>query len=396
MNISYSTELEEFASSVREFVNAHLSPITKRRVCTGQPLTLKDQMDWQDALARRGWLAGFWPKQFGGCGWDVIHNYVFRYETAYIGAPRILPFGVNYVGPVIYNYGTEEQKKRHLPGITENKIFWCQGYSEPNAGSDLAQLSTSAIRGHDGVYHVNGTKMWTTDAHWADWMFALVRTDAKAKPQKGISFILIDMRSPGISVKPIRTIEGCHHVNQVYFDDVVVPLENLIGEENRGWDYAKFLLGNERVLSADLGKIDRFLERLHRLIGDAGLSNDIRWNDKFHELEIDVLALKWLTWRMLDRVNANQTAGPEVAMLKIRGSELQQRITETTFDVITNGSVPAYDPDLFAANGGQDDENSGLERMGLTSEFLLQRVLSIWGGSNEIQKNIIAKRALCL
>ena len=191
-------------------------------------------MQWQDILAEKGWIAGFWPSKFGGHDWTPAQSYIFQEETTYAGAPWLLPFGVNYVGPVIYTYGSEAQKARHLPGIVSNEVFWCQGYSEPNAGSDLAQLSTRADRDGD-AYVVNGSKIWTSMAHWADWIFALVRTDSQVKPQRGISFLLIDLRTSGITVRPIQSIEGAHHLNQVFFDNVRVPVENLVGEENAGW-----------------------------------------------------------------------------------------------------------------------------------------------------------------
>ena len=393
MDAFWSPEQRAFAEEVRRFTVENLHPETRQRVLGGRPLSREDHMRWQDALARRGWIAGFWPREFGGCDWTPAQSYIFQNETSALGAPWLLPFGVNYVGPVIYSYGSQEQKDEHLPGIVSNEVFWCQGYSEPEAGSDLASLKTRAVRDGDD-YIVNGSKIWTSYAHWADWIFALVRTDSEARPQQGISFLLIDLRSPGISIRPIVSIEGAHHLNQVFFEDVRVPVRNLVGEENKGWTYAKYLLGHERVLSAEIGKARRLLDRARTLAAEAGIDRSQRFLDRFHRYEIDVLALEWTTLRMLDQVMNGATAGAEASLLKLRGSTILQQIVEFTVDVLGPRALP-FEP-AWIDHGANTPLPEIGEHMGVVSEFLFQRAPTIWGGSNEVQRNIIAKHALGL
>ncbi|KPP87740.1 MAG: putative acyl-CoA dehydrogenase [Rhodobacteraceae bacterium HLUCCO07] len=382
-----------FRQQVRAFTKERLPADIRDKVMSGRPLQRDDHMHWQDILAAKGWIAGFWPKQFGGCDWSPAQSYIFQEETTRAGAPWLLPFGVNYVGPVIYTYGSEEQKARHLPGIVSNEVFWCQGYSEPGAGSDLAKLSTRAERDGDS-YVVNGAKIWTSMAHWADWIFALVRTDPKVKPQRGISFLLIDLKSPGVSIRPIRSIEGAHHLNQVFFDNVRVPAENLVGEENAGWTYAKFLLGHERVLSAEIGKAKRMLDRLRAVMAERHLDEDPHFRTQLNKLETDLLALEWTTLRMLDAVMDGSAPGFEASILKLRGSTIVQSIAECTVDALGPQAI-AYDVARLEAETN-DPAAEALRNMGIVSEFLFQRAPTIWGGSNEIQRNIIAKHALGL
>lgn len=393
MDAAWSLELRTFAEEVRRFTRENLLPETRRRVLEGIPLSRQHHMDWQDALARKGWLVGFWPREHGGCAWTAAESYIFQNETSAAGAPWLLPFGVNYVGPVIYTYGSQEQKDEHLPGIVSNKIFWCQGYSEPEAGSDLANLKTRATREGDH-YVVNGSKIWTSYAHWADWIFALVRTDSDVKPQEGISFLLIDLRSPGISIRPIVSIEGMHHLNQVFFDNVRVPVRNRVGEENKGWIYAKYLLGHERVLSAEIGKAHRLLKRVRTLAAEVGLERSPRFLDRFHRFDIDVLALEWTTLRMLDQVMNGGSAGAEASLLKLRGTTIIQEIVEFTVDVLGSLALP-YDP-AWVTHRVTAPSPDNREHMGIVAEFLYQRAPTIWGGSNEIQRNIITKHALGL
>lgn len=382
-----------FRQQVRAFTNECLPANIRDKVMSGRPLQRDDHMHWQDILAAKGWIAGFWPKQFGGCDWSPAQSYIFQEETTRAGAPWLLPFGVNYVGPVIYTYGSEEQKARHLPGIVSNEVFWCQGYSEPGAGSDLAKLSTRAERDGDS-YVVNGSKIWTSMAHWADWIFALVRTDPNVKPQRGISFLLIDLKTPGVSIRPIRSIEGAHHLNQVFFDNVRVPAENLVGEENAGWTYAKFLLGHERVLSAEIGKAKRMLDRLRAVMAERHLDEDPHFRTQLNKLETDLLALEWTTLRMLDAVMDGSAPGFEASILKLRGSTIVQSIAECTVDALGPQAI-AYDMARLEAETN-DPAAEALRNMGIVSEFLFQRAPTIWGGSNEIQRNIIAKHALGL
>ncbi len=393
MDAGWSQEDMTFREQVRSFTRDNLPADIRGKVMTGRPLGRDDHMRWQDILAAKGWIAGFWPEEYGGCDWTASQSYIFQEETSRAGAPWLLPFGVNYVGPVIYTYGTEAQKARHLPGIVSNEVFWCQGYSEPNAGSDLARLSTRADRDGDD-YIVNGSKIWTSMAHWADWIFALVRTDSAAKPQTGISFLLIDLTSPGVTVKPIRSIEGAHHLNQVFFDDVRVPVENRIGEENAGWTYAKFLLGHERVLSAEIGKAKRMLDRLRQIAGERGLDSDPFHLDRLSRLETDVLALEWTTLRMLDAVMGGAAPGVEASVLKLRGSTVIQSIAEYTADCLGPDALK-FDPE-FLERTVNDPPSELARNMGVVSEMLFQRAPTIWGGSNEIQRNIIAKHALGL
>ena len=393
MDAGWSQDDIAFRHEVRAFTARSLPADIRDKVVSGRPLQRDDHMRWQDILAQKGWIAGFWPAQFGGCDWTPAQSYIFQEETTYAGAPWLLPFGVNYVGPVIYTYGSEAQKAQHLPGILSNQVFWCQGYSEPNAGSDLARLSTRAVRDGDS-YVVNGSKIWTSMAHWADWIFALVRTDPQAKPQRGISFLLIDLRTPGISIRPIRSIEGAHHLNQVFFDNVRVPAENLVGQENEGWTYAKFLLGHERVLSAEIGKAKRMLDRLRGIAAGRGLADDPAHRQRLATLETDLLALEWTTLRMLDAVMDGSAPGFEASVLKLRGSTIVQAIAEYTVDALGPEAL-AFDPARLEAETN-DPAADALRHMGIVSEFLFQRAPTIWGGSNEIQRNIIAKHALGL
>jgi alkylation response protein AidB-like acyl-CoA dehydrogenase len=393
MDADWSPAERAFRDEVRSFTATNLPADVRDKVLNGRPLTRDDHMRWQDILAAKGWLVGFWPKEHGGLSWTPTESYIFQEETTRHGAPWLLPMGINYVGPVIYTYGNDEQKRRHLPGIASNATFWCQGYSEPNAGSDLARLKTRAVRDGD-EYVVNGSKIWTSYAHWSDWIFALVRTDPEAKPQDGISFLLIDLRSKGVTVQPITSIEGHHHLNQVFFEDVRVPVDNRVGEENRGWTYAKFLLGHERVLSAEVGKAKRYLERVKRLAAERGLSGDRRFLDRYARFEIDVMALEWTTLRLLDTVMSGGTVGAEASLLKLRGSTIVQTIAEFAVDVLGVDAIP-YDHAWLAERANLPAP--GLDRdMGVTAEFLFQRAPTIWGGSNEIQKNILAKHALGL
>ncbi len=393
MDARWSEAELAFRDEVRRFAAQHLPADVRGKVLSGRPLTREDHMRWQDVLAEKGWLVGFWPEQYGGCGWTAAQSYIFQEETTRSGSPWLLPMGINYVGPVIYTYGNDEQKQEHLPKIAANETFWCQGYSEPDAGSDLARLKTRAVRDGDS-YIVNGSKIWTSYAHWADWIFALVRTDPGAKPQNGISFLLIEMRSPGVTVRPITSIEGHHHLNQVFFEDVRVPLKNLVGEENKGWTYAKFLLGHERVLSAEIGKAKRLLERVRRLASERSLDRDQRFLDRYARLEVDVMALEWTTLRMLDLVMSGGAPGVEASVLKLRGSTIVQTLAEFSVDVLGSDAVP-YDHD-WLVEGANLPAPDLVRDMGVAAEFLFQRAPTIWGGSNEVQRNIIAKHALGL
>lgn len=385
MSSLWTPEQVAFRDEVRTFLREKLSPVTRDKVRRGLALQKQDHEDWHDALAEKGWYAGFWPKEYGGAGWDAAQTFIFNDEYAYHGAPWVLPYCVNYVGPVIFTYGNDDQKARFLPDIVANKVRFCQGYSEPGAGSDLASLRTRAVRQGDH-YVVNGSKIWTSHAHFADWIFCLVRTDTDVRPQAGISFLLIDMKTPGIEVQPITTIEGHHHVNAVFFSDVKVPVENLVGQENAGWTYAKFLLGHERMISADTGKTRRHLERAQALAEERGLQDDPGHKAMMAKFHVDLKALEWLTLRLV-QTSDQHAPGVEASMLKIRGTELQQRVGEYAFDLLglEGAAFDIAEPEM------DETPLSGIAR-----DMLLQKATTIWGGSNEIQRGIVAKHTLGL
>jgi len=387
-----------FRREVRTFVAAELPADLRNRVCLGKLLDRADHTRWQKILHKKGWIAGHWPKAHGGCDWTPLQRWIFEEETTEAGAPWLIPFGINYVGPVIYTFGSEAKKRQHLPGILSSDVFWCQGYSEPNAGSDLAGLQTRARRDGDH-YIVSGQKIWTTMAHWADWIFCLVRTKEGGKPQEGISFLLIDMRSPGITVRPIVTIDMGHHVNQVFFDDVRVPAENLVGEESRGWTYAKFLLSNERVLVAEVGKLKRLFRQLRAMAAqthEAGrpLPHDTGFSRTMLDLSIGIRTLEAMCVRQLGAGSADAPPGAEASILKLRGSELMQAVTQAMVEVQARRGLP-YQIEALAPNwNGVEIGPAGAA--GMMREYLFGRAATIYGGSNEIQRNIIAKMALDL
>jgi pimeloyl-CoA dehydrogenase large subunit len=351
---------------------------------------------WSRILNAKGWAVPHWPVEWGGTGWTPVQQYIFRDELQQAPAPEPLAFGVSMVGPVIATFGNEDQKRRFLPRIANLDDWWCQGFSEPGSGSDLASLTTTARR--DGnVYVVNGQKTWTTLAQHADWIFCLVRTDMAAKKQAGISFLLIDMKSPGITVRPIQTIDGGVEVNEVFFDDVRVPTENLVGEENKGWDYAKFLLGNERVGIARIGISKARLKRIRELaslerIGDVPMIDNPRFREKLAAIEIELKALEMTQLRVVAAEGRREKGKPDPAssILKIKGSEIQQATTELLMDVVGPFAVP-YVPD----EEGRNEPVDGPEWAPTAAPtYFNWRKISIYGGSNEIQKNIIAKAIL--
>ena len=393
MNAVNHDEMAAFRQEVRDFVASELPADLRKRVLLGKALEKDDHVRWQKTLYRRGWIAGHWPKSLGGCDWTPLQRWIFEEETTQAGAPWVIPFGINYVGPVIYTFGNEAQKQQHLPNILTSDVFWCQGYSEPNAGSDLAGLQTRARRDGDD-YIVRGQKIWTSYAHWADWMFCLVRTAEGGKPQEGISFLLIDMRSPGITVRPIISIDMAHHLNEVFFDDVRVPAANLVGQESRGWTYAKFLLANERVLIAEVGKLKRLFRQLRAMAADtqeAGqpLLQDPSFSRKVTELSIGIRVLEAMCIRQLGAGSADAPPGVEASVLKIRGSEMLQSVTQLMVEIQARRGLP-YQTEALSANW------NGFEIgvPGMMREYLFGRAATIYGGSNEIQRNVIAKAAL--
>lgn len=386
----------EFRRQVRDYCERELPRDVRQKVLDNLFLTKEDNLRFLGSLAGRGWVAGHWPREYGGAAWTPLQRFVFEEESMRCGAPWLIPFGVNYVGPVIYTFGSPAQKARFLPPILACQEWWAQGYSEPGAGSDLAGLKTRAVRRGDR-YVVTGQKIWTSYVQWADWMFCLVRTSEESRPQQGISFLLIDMRSPGVTVRPIRTMDGCHHVNEVFLDEVEVPLENLVGEEGRGWSYAKFLLSNERILSAETGRSMRQLGHLKALVASTpsdGVVDHEAFNRRIARMDLKLHALRAFCLAYARSMDPGQPPGVEASIMKIRGSELQQQISEATLDWLGSSAI-VYDP--ADVNGEHASSPVGpADTSGAIREYLHGRASTIYGGSNEIQRNIISKAELGL
>jgi len=389
MEISFTEKDLEFRDEIRSWIQHDYPKHIKDKQEKGESLTKEEVIEFHKALAAKGWMGYNWPTEYGGTGWTSTQIYIFQKEFGLAGCPNILPFGVAMVGPVIYTFGNEEQKKRFLPDILNFDTWWCQGYSEAGSGSDLASLKTKAVREGDD-YIVNGSKTWTTLAQHADWIFNLVRTETTEKRQEGISFLLIDMNTPGVEVEPIITIDGAHEVNSVFFTDVKVPVENLIGEEGKGWTYAKFLLANERFGIAVVGAEIRQLNKLKQIVSELDNPDLSR---KVKEVEIDLSALEMLGLRMLSDIETKGHPGPESSILKIRGTEIQQRLTELFIEA--SGEYALIYPGPY---GHLDSSKpSGPDHVAKSlSKYLNYRKTSIYGGSNEIQKNIISKMILGL
>jgi alkylation response protein AidB-like acyl-CoA dehydrogenase len=398
MDLALKSEHKAFADEVRAFARANLSPATKAKTFSGKHYDKDDHIQWQQALGRQGWLAYTWPKKYGGLGWDVTQRFLFENVLAEEGAPRIIPFGPKMVGPVIYTFGTDEQKERFLPGIRSSEVSWCQGYSEPGAGSDLASLRTKAVREGDH-YIVNGQKTWTSFAHWGDWIFCLVRTNPDAKAQEGISFLLIDMKTPGITVRPIVMLDGAHHVNDVFLDNVKVPVANRIGKEGEGWTCAKFLLANERLGIAEVPSSKRGVRSLRDIArvepqGGATMADDPAFAAQIADLDLQVQALEMSELRALSTMALGGAPGPEVSTLKIRGSEIQQRITELTMEAVGEYAAP-YQPGMLFQDSNETPVGPDHAPPAAPRYFNFRKT-SIYGGSNEIQKNIVSKMVLGL
>lgn len=393
-----SPQMRAFREEVRAFCDANLPDDLRRRVLANQHLDKQDYLRWQKILHGKGWIAGHWPKIHGGQDWSPLRRYIFEEETAKAGAPWLVPFGVAYIGPVLIKFGSAAQQRAYLPSILTSDIWWAQGYSEPTAGSDLAGLRTRAERRGDR-YILNGHKIWTTMAQWADMMFCLARTQTEGRPQDAISFLLVDMHAKGVTVRPIVTLEQCHHVNEVFLEDVEVPVENLVGTEGKGWSCAKFLLANERMLAAEVGKTKRLLRRLRAVASstkDDGrpLDAEPTFARKLARAEVDLRALEAVCLVQLDQVEAGAMPGVEASILKIRGSEVLQIVTQLMIETLQRVGLPyqveALDPSWNGVEiGGQGSA-------GMVREYLLDRAATIYGGSNEIQRNIIAKAALGL
>ena len=396
MNLEFTDELRDFQRDVRAFIDDRLPRDLREKVKRFLTLGKEDYLRWQDILAEQGWLVYSWPVEHGGTGWSPAQRYIFEEEMGRANAPRIIPFGPKMVGPVIYTFGTEEQKGKYLPPIARNETWWCQGYSEPDAGSDLASLRTRATREGDH-YVINGTKTWTTCAHWADMMFCLVRTNGEGKPQEGISFVLVDMRDPGVEVQPIVTIDGGREINTVYLTDVKVPVEDRIGEENEGWTYAKFLLGHERFGIARLSESKARLSYLKEIagkhrVGGTLLADDADFMRSVAETEIELTALEYTELRALMNAEQGKAPGIEANMLKIRGTDVQQKISEMLMKAMGYYANP-YVPEALEY-GWNEAPIGPAYAAGLAPAYFNMRKTSIYGGTNEIQRNIIAKMAL--
>ena len=387
--------MDQFRDDIRSFLAAAMTPALARAATLGLAYDRQDAAAWHRALFEQGWAAPRWPVEHGGTGWSDEQHRIFETELALAGTPQLMPTGVRMVGPVIYTFGTQEQKDQHLSGILDGSVWWCQGYSEPGSGSDLATVKTSAVRDGD-AYVVNGQKIWTTNAHNSDWMFALVRTDVHAKPQSGISFLLIDMHSPGIEVRPIVCIDGMHRLNEVYFTDVRVPANNLVGEENRGWTYAKFLLGHERTNIAGVTGLRRRLDSLLK-VTRAQVSVTDGTNEllgRLRDANVKILALESLEARLLSVPEAGSALSNAASLMKVLGTEVRQALDTASVELSAYHAIPF---DGAFIRGKSPDPPPGPDHAARAmADYCFGRAASIYGGTNEIQRNVIAKSALGL
>ena len=402
MDLSFTAEEEAFRAEVREFLATKYPKRLADKVKRGMRLKKADHEEWHAVLNERGWLANHWPKEYGGTGWSAVQSFIFDTECALAYTPRIVPFGLSMLGPVLIKFGTEAQKRRWLPRILDGSDWWCQGYSEPGAGSDLAGVKTTAVRRRDDKgdhYIVNGQKTWTTQGQHANMMFCLVRTDRQAKAQSGISFLLIDMNQPGVEVRPIRTLDGDKEVNEVFLTDVKVPLENLVGEENKGWTYAKYLLTYERTGIAGVGFSMAALEKLKAIASRVQrngkpLSQDPQFATRMAQVEIDLNNMATTNLRVLASVQGGGVPGAESSMLKIRGTVIRQELLSLIRRAMGPYALPYIEEAQFAEY--QEAPVGPPEAATAAAAYFNYRKLSIFGGSNEIQRNIISKMILGL
>ena len=398
MDLNFTPEEEAFRAEVQAFLKDKLPARIANKVKAGQRLTKADQDEWHAILNERGWLANHWPEEYGGPGWGAVEKFIFDTECALAGGPRIVPFGVNMLGPVLIKFGNEAQKKYWLPRILSGEDWWCQGYSEPGAGSDLASVKTTAVR-QGAHYIVNGQKTWTTQGQHANMIFCLVRTDREAKAQSGISFLLVDMKSPGVELRPIRTLDGDREVNEVFFTDVKVPVENLVGEENKGWTYAKYLLTYERTGIAGVGFCIAALAKLKVIAAKVmkngqPLDQDPLFAARMAQVEIDLENMKTTNLRVIAAVAGGGVPGAESSMLKIRGTEIRQEILSLMRRAVGPYALPFIEEAQY--EGYADEPVGPKEAATAAANYFNYRKLSIFGGSNEIQKNIISKMILGL
>ncbi|MDF3865124.1 acyl-CoA dehydrogenase family protein [Pseudomonas denitrificans (nom. rej.)] len=394
MDIHFTPDELAFRDEVRHFLQTKLPQDIATKVRLGKHLNKGDHQRWQRVLAEQGWYATHWPQEFGGTGWNAVQKHIFEEECAAFGAPRTIPFGVNMVAPVIIKFGTPEQQAHYLPRILDGTDWWCQGYSEPGAGSDLASLKTRAVRDGDH-YVVNGQKTWTTLGQHADWIFCLVRTDPEAQQQRGISFLLIDMQTPGITVRPIITLDGEHEVNEVFFDNVRVPVENLVGRENEGWTCAKYLLTYERTGLAGIGASKAVLAHLKQvasreLCDGKPMLEDPLFRAQVAEVEMQLMAIEMSTLRILAAAREGGVPGAESSILKVKGTEIRQAISHLLRKVLGPYALPFIEDEFELGSQALHADYSAAP----ASQYFNLRKLSIFGGSNEIQKNIVSKMIL--
>jgi len=398
MDLQFTPEEQAFRSEVRAFLKDHLPPALAAKVKAGQRLTRFDQENWHAILNKKGWLAYHWPKEHGGAGWTPIQKFIFDDECAMAGGPRLVPFGLSMLGPVLIKYGNEAQKKHWLPRILNGADWWCQGYSEPGAGSDLASVKTTAVREGDH-YIVNGQKTWTTQGQHANMIFCLVRTDKTAKAQSGISFLLVDMKQPGVEVRPIRTLDGDAEVNEVFLTDVKVPLANLVGEENKGWTYAKYLLTYERTGIAGVGFSMAALEKLKVIAARVQrngrpLAQDPQFATRMAQVEIDLQNMATTNLRVIASVAGGGVPGAESSMLKIRGTVIRQELLSLIRRAMGPYALPYIEEAQFAEYA--DAPVGPPEAATAATAYFNYRKLSIFDSSNKIQHNIISKMILGL
>ena len=401
MDLAFTPDELQFRQDIRAWVRDNLPPDISHKVHSALRLSRDDLQRWARILGAKGWLGHGWPREFGGPGWTSIQKHLFEEECALAGAPRVVPFGPVMVAPVIMAFGNSEQQQRFLPGIASGEVWWSQGYSEPGSGSDLASVKCRAER-QGKHFLVNGQKTWTTLGQHGDWIFCLVRTSTSGKPQTGISFLLIDMKSPGVTVRPIVLLDGEAEVNEVFFDNVEVPVENLIGEENKGWTYAKHLLSHERTNIADVNRAKRELERLKRIAKLEGVYHRVegdptagRFRDEIAKLEVDVVALEMMVLRVLAAEKSGKQSLDIAGLLKIRGSEIQQRYSELMMLAGGPYALPLIREAMEAGWQGDPGFPGGAPYCApLASTYFNLRKTTIYGGSNEVQRNIVAQTVL--
>lgn len=395
----FTTQDEDFRQEVRAFIAEELPQDVRAKVLSGQEIHKNDYMRWHKALYAKGWVAPNWPEEHGGIGWTSIQRFIFEDEAGLAGAPRLSSFGLGMLGPVLMRFGTDAQKLEHLPKTLAGDRVWCQGYSEPGSGSDLASLRTRAVRQGD-KYVINGSKIWTSLAHHADWIFCLVRTSDEPKKQNGISFMIFPITTPGIEIRPIIANSGLHHLNETFFTDVEVPLDSLVGEEGKGWTIAKHLLEHERISGGACGELKTALERVQTIASEerAGdgerLIDDPDFRRRLKDTEAELMTVENTMLKALSAHSAAKGIGAVSSLIKIRRSEVQQMISE--LGVMAGGYYSqAYN--LGALKQGWNEDPVGADYFnGLMPSYLFLRAASIYSGSNEIQRNIIAKHQLGL